>query len=291
MRLFIFGFGFSAGFIAQRLLGRGWTVAGTARREAARADLARRGVTPIDPGDRDALAAELARADAVLVSAPPDSLGCPGYNSLRPLIEEAALRPDFIGYLSTTGVYGDREGGWVNETSELLAPSPEGARRVAAEAHWRAFCTEHGLPLAIFRLPGIYGPGRSPFERLRSGSARRFDKPGQVFSRIHVEDLAEGVIAALRRPRLDAIYNLCDDRPCSASEVTEYAASLIGLDPPPLIPWQEAEMEPQARRFYAESKRISNARAKAELGWRPLYPTDREGLAAVLSAEQASVSP
>ena len=155
MRLFIFGFGFSAGFIAQRLLGRGWTVAGTARREAARADLARRGVTPIDPGDRDALAAELARADAVLVSAPPDSLGCPGYNSLRPLIEEAALRPDFIGYLSTTGVYGDREGGWVNETSELLAPSPEGARRVAAEAHWRAFCTEHGLPLA--------GPRAYPF--------------------------------------------------------------------------------------------------------------------------------
>jgi nucleoside-diphosphate-sugar epimerase len=141
-----------------------------------------------------------------------------------------------------------------------------------------------GLTVTVFRLPGIYGPGRSTFDRLREGRARRISSPGQVFSRIHVDDLAAGLEASIRRPRAGGIYNLCDDEPCPNSEVIAYAAGLLGLPAPPEIPLEAARLSPVAQRFYAESKRVSNARAKAELGWRPAYPSYREGLRAVLAA-------
>ena len=290
MKLFVHGFGYSAGAVADRLAPLGWQILGTSRSEAGRAKLEARGITAVDPANDAALRRALPGVDALLVSAPPTDQGCPGFNDLAPLLRAGTARPAWIGYLSTTGVYGDRQVGWAFEDSDLRAASPEGARRVAAERQWLDLGHELGLSITIFRLPGIYGPdtdgrSRSPFARLRNGTARRYDKPGQVFSRIHVDDLAAGVIASLRRPRAGGIYNLCDDLPAPAPVVTAYAAQLIGLEPPPLIALEDDMLAPQARRFYAESKRISNARAKAELGWRPLYPTYREGLAAILAQE------
>ena len=170
------------------------------------------------------------------------------------------------------------------EASRLAAGSAEGARRAAAERDWLEVGRGMGLTVAIFRLPGTYGPGRSAFDRLRAGQARRIAAPGQVFSRIHVDDLAAGLAASIARPRPGGIYNLCDDEPAANSEVIAYAARLLGIEPPPEIPLAEAALPPASRRFYAESKRVSNARAKAELGWRPAYPSYREGLRAILAA-------
>lgn len=239
---------------------------------------------PIDDAKR--LAAVLADARAVLITAPPGPEGCPALPVLVPALARARAFPDWIGYLSTTGVYGDRRGRWVFETSRLAAQSPEGARRVAAERDWLEVGRGMGLTVTVFRLPGIYGPGRSALDRLRAGEARRISAPGQVFSRIHVDDLAAGLACSIARPRAGGIYNLCDDEPCPNSEVVGYAAALLGREPPPEVPLAEAGLSPQALRFYAESKRVSNALIKAELGWRPAYPSYREGLRAVLEAEE-----
>ncbi len=283
MRLFIYGFGYSARFIAPQVQSRQGGVAGTSRNAVTREAMVRQGVTAIDPADLGALETELLRADHLLIAAPPDRDGCPAIAALSPLIIGRDRPFAWVGYLSTTGVYGDHGGRWVFEETPTTPKSPEGERRVAAEAQWAGLAERQGFSLAIFRLPGIYGPGRSPFERLREGSAERWDKPGQVFSRIHVADLARGVIAAMDRPRPGAIYHLCDDLPAAAEQVTAYAADLLGLDRPRLKPWDAAQLSPMAQRFYAESKRVSNARAKAELGWRPIYPSYREGLAAILT--------
>ena len=296
MKLFVHGFGYTAGVLADRLLALGWQVAGTSRRPEGRDRLAVRGILPVDPADPEGLEAGLAGSDALLLSAAPGPEGCPGHAALAPLLDRGAARPDWVGYLSTTGVYGDHGGRWVFERTAVAPLSPEAVRRVAAEQAWLALSDRLGLSATVFRLPGIYGPdlegkGRSPFARLRDGPARRYDKPGQVFSRIHVSDLAEGLVASLRRPRPGGIYNLCDDEPAPAAEVTAHAAALLGLPPPPLETFDEATLSPMARRFYGESKRVSNARAKAELGWRPAYPTYREGLAAILAAEAGVSAP
>jgi nucleoside-diphosphate-sugar epimerase len=187
----------------------------------------------------------------------------------------------WAGYLSTTGVYGDCGGAWVDEDSPL-APNVERARRrVEAEQAWRAA----GLPLHIFRLAGIYGPGRSAIDSVRAGTARRIVKPGQVFSRIHVEDIAQSVLASLDHPRPGAVYNLCDDDPAPPQEVIAYACRLLGVAPPPEIPWQQAlaTLSPMALSFYADSKRVRNDRMKAELGVTLAYPSYREGLRAILA--------
>jgi nucleoside-diphosphate-sugar epimerase len=276
VRLFVFGMGFSGAALARRLRSQGWSIVGAARSPEARSALEAQGVQSVDPADPDDLRSALEGADAVLVTAPPGEAGCPGFAALDALQVEAG----WIGYLSTTGVYGDRQGGWVFEETPVDPKSAEAGRRAEAEAQWL------GRGAIVFRLPGIYGPGRSVFDRLRQGTARRLTKPGQVFSRIHVDDLATGLEASIRRPRAGAIYNLCDDEPASASRVTEYAARLIGMAPPPEELFAEASVSPMARRFWAESKRVSNAKAKAELGWRPAFPTYREGLAAVLEAER-----
>ena len=285
--LFIFGFGFTGAALARRLGAEGWATAGTSRSPEGRAAMARLGVRPVDPADSGALRQTLGAADALLIATPPGVEGCPGFNSLAPLLSAGERRPAWTGYLSTTGVYGDRQGGWVFETSELAARSLEGARRVEAERSWRRLGRELDMAVTVFRLPGIYGPGRSPFDRLRDGGQRRIVKPGHVFSRVHADDIAAGLAASIARPRAGGIYNLCDDLPAPAAEVTAYAAAMLGMEPPPEVAWNEADMTPAARRFYAESKRVSNARAKAELGWRPTYPTYREGLASILAAEQA----
>jgi nucleoside-diphosphate-sugar epimerase len=285
LRLLVFGYGYAARALGQRLQPQGWSVAATIRRPADRARLDLEGVTPVPAGNKRALASTLRDVQAVLVTAPPDAEGCPGLRALVPALAEARAFPDWIGYLSTTGVYGDRRGGWVTEQSRLAAQSLEGARRVSAERDWLEVGRGMGLTVTVFRLPGIYGPGRSGFDRLRVGEARRITAPGQVFSRIHVDDIASGLEASIAQPRAGAIYNLCDDEPCPNSEVVAYAARLLGLPVPPEIPLAEAALSPAAQRFYAESKRVSNARAKAELGWRPAYPTYREGLAAILAAD------
>jgi nucleoside-diphosphate-sugar epimerase len=282
LRLFVFGHGYSARALARRLVPRGWSIVATARDPAQSEALAAEGHTAVLLGDPDRLAGELAGADAVLVTAAPDQDGCPGLQALVPQLARARAFPDWIGYLSTTGVYGDRRGGWVFEASRLSAQSLEGARRVAAERDWLEVGRGMGLTVQVFRLPGIYGPGRSALDRVRAGEARRIAASGQVFSRIHVDDLAAGLAASIARPRAGGIYNLCDDEPAPNTEVIAYAAGLLGVAAPPEVPLAEANLSPMAMRFYAESKRVSNARAKAELGWRPAFPTYREGLRAIL---------
>ena len=284
MRLFAFGYGFSARALAALLRPQGWSVAATCRSEDGAAALAAEGVEPAPLTRPERIAEAVAQARAILVTAPPGADGCPGLAALAPALARARAFPDWIGYLSTTGVYGDRQGRWVTEKSRLAAQSTEGARRVGAERDWLQTGAGMGLTVTVFRLPGIYGPGRSPLDRLRSGAAKRITAPGQVFSRIHVDDLAAGLAASIARPRAGGIYNLCDDEPAPNSEVLAYAAGLLGIAPPPEIPLEEAGLTGPARRFYAETKRVSNALAKAELGWRPAYPTYREGLRAILAA-------
>ena len=290
MTLLIFGFGFSGKALAKRLIAQGWRVAATARRPEDRQAAAALGVEAIDPADAAALQQAAGQARAILITAPPGEGGCPALQALVPAMAASGAFPDWIGYLSTTGVYGDRDGRWVTEDSALNAQSIEGARRAAAERDWRQIGRGMGLTVVAFRLPGIYGPGRSTFDRLRDGTARRLVKPGHVFSRIHVDDLAAGLEASIARPRPHAVYNLCDDEPASASAVTAYAAKLLGVAPPPEEPFGSAVLSPAAQRFYAECKRVSNARAKAELGWRPAYPSYREGLTAILDQERAATA-
>lgn len=268
------GHGYSAAALARRLLPEGWTVIGTTRHrpDALRAE----GVKPlIWPGD---LAPALARATHVLASAAPDANGDPFLQAALPAIR--AARPDWVGYLSTTSVYGDHQGAWVDEETPLNPASARSVERVLAERQWLAT----GLPVHIFRLAGIYGPGRGPFEKVRDGSARRILKPGQVFGRIHVEDIATVLRASIQRPNPGRIYNVTDDEPAPAEDVLSHAAALLGLPEPPAIPFEQAQMTPMARSFYLESKRVRNSRIKAELGVSLAYPDYRSGLAA-LAAE------
>ncbi|HRO13962.1 MAG TPA: SDR family oxidoreductase [Paracoccus sp. (in: a-proteobacteria)] len=282
MRLVVLGHGYSAGFLTRRLVPQGWTVTGTTRDDPAR--VAAAGAVHLRwPGEEDAVRAELARADAILVSAAPGPDGDP---ALRDFAEAIAASPArWLGYLSTTGVYGDRQGAWVDEDSVLSPATRRGHERVAAEAAWRALAASHDLPLHIFRLAGIYGPGRGPFEKVRNGTARRIVKPGQVFSRIHAEDIAQVLAASLAHPHPGAIYNVCDDDPAPPEDVLAHAAQLCGLPLPPAEDFATAQMTPMARSFYAESKRVRNDRIKRDLNITLIHPDYRSGLAALLARE------
>jgi nucleoside-diphosphate-sugar epimerase len=278
------GHGYSASALGRMLLGQGWRVIGTTRSADRAAHLAAQGVeTRIWPGSD--LTADLAEATHLLSSVAPGPGGDPVIALLGDAIARAAPHIAWAGYLSTTGVYGDHGGGWVDETTPLAPTTRRGAARAAAEAEWRALAARSGLPLHIFRLAGIYGPGRGPFEKVRDGTARRIVKPGQVFSRIHVDDIAQVLAASIARPNPGAVYNVCDDDPAPPEDVLAHAASLLGLPPPPEVPFDEAEMSEMARSFYAESKRVRNDRIKRELGVRLRYPDYRAGLAAILAAE------
>jgi len=229
-------------------------------------------------------ASALADVTHLLLSIPPDEQGDLAFMAGAAALLRAAPKLQWVGYLSTTGVYGDLQGRWVFEWTPAAPLSTEGKRRALAERQW----LESGLPVHVFRLPGLYGPGRSAFDRLRAGDARRIVKSGQVFSRAHEDDVAAALLASIQRPNPGRIYNICDDEPAPPQDVTAYAAHLLGMAPPPEIALKDANLSPMAQRFYAESKRVANARAKSELGWRPLYPTYREGLAAILAGERAS---
>jgi nucleoside-diphosphate-sugar epimerase len=251
--LLIFGLGYTAQAIAAAL--PGWVVLATTRD-------GREGSLRFD--DAAAVRPALAAATHVLSSVPPA-------DDTDPVLARYgdALGHTWLGYLSSTGVYGDAGGAWVDET----APTGTGRRtaRAEADAAWLARGAH------VFRLPGIYGPARSPLDRVREGKAHRVDVPGQVFSRVHVDDIAAGVVAALAAP--PGAYNLADDRPCSQNEVVEHAAALLGLSPPPFVALET--LSPMARGFYAENRRVANAKAKRVLGWTPRYPSYREGLRAV----------
>ena len=187
-----------------------------------------------------------------------------------------------MGYLSTTGVYGDHGGAWVDEATALTPNTERGQRRLAAEEQWLALHRDHGLPVHVFRLAGIYGPGRNTLDNLRDGTAKRVVKPGQVFSRIHVDDIAGVLLASMARPNPGRAYNVADDEPCPPQDVVTFAAELLGLAPPHEIPFEDARLSPMARSFFADSKRVSNARIKSELGYSLRFPTYREGLKSLI---------
>jgi dTDP-4-dehydrorhamnose reductase len=276
--LFCFGLGYSAGFLARCLAEQGWAIAGTSRDGAAAPFALQRFERAQPLAD---VSKQLAATTHLLISIPPDAAGCPVFDCHG--AEIAALRQlRWIAYLSSTNVYGDRAGGWVDETMPTEPSGERGRRRVVAEAAWRALGARSGIPVQIFRLAGIYGPGRSALDALRAGTARRIVKPDQVFSRIHVADLATVLEASIARPRTGAIYNVCDDAPSPADEVIAYAAALLGVAPPPLEDFASAALSPMARSFYDDSKRVSNRRIKEELGVSLRYPSYREGLKALI---------
>nr|WP_315051838.1 SDR family NAD(P)-dependent oxidoreductase [uncultured Brevundimonas sp.] len=279
--LLVFGGGYLGRAAALEAIRRGGAAAATSRDPARRAMLQADGIRALNPADREALGRAVAGHSAILVTAPPDARGCPAQRALAEVAGNAW--PDWIGYVSSTSVYGDRAGGWVFEDGPLNAASLEGARRVNAERDWLDGARGMGLTVQVFRLPGFYGPGRSVIDRLRDGSARLVRKPGQIFNRIHVDDVVAGLFASIDRPHPGAAYNLTDDQPVPADVVMEWAAERLGLPCPPEVDWMDDSVGPVMRRFYLDSKRVSNARAKAELDWRPAYPSWREGLEAILA--------
>lgn len=268
MKLLIFGLGYSAGHIATAARARGWVVTGTTRD-------GREGTLRFD--DDAGVGAALAAADAVLSSVPPDGADDPV------LVRYGAMLKGRLGYLSSTGVYGDADGAWVDESAPIAGRRPG---RNAADQAWLA------LGARVFRLPGIYGPGRSALERVIEGAAHRIDLSGQVFSRIHVADLAAGVLAGFAGP--PGAYNLADDLPCAQNDVIEFACRLLGREAPPIMTMDAAGLSPMARAFYAENRRVANGKAKRVLGWRPRYANYRLGLralSAITSPASASAAP
>ncbi len=280
MRLFCFGYGYSAEALARRLSPRDVTVAGTRTSLPAEPEP---GVT-LAAYRGDGPAAEvrdlLAGTTHILVSVPPD---LEGDAVLRHYCEDIAALPvlQWIGYLSTVGVYGDHKGAWVDENSATEPVAERSLRRLEAERAWLAFGAETGRRVEIFRLSGIYGPGRSVIDNLRAGTAKRIAKPGQVFNRIHVDDIAVVLAAAIGKATGYAVYNVSDDEPAPPEDVVAYAAELLGLAVPPAIPWEQAGLTGMAASFWAESKRVRNSRIRRDLGVGLIYPTYREGLRAL----------
>jgi nucleoside-diphosphate-sugar epimerase len=278
--LFVFGLGYSAKAAAKSLAAGGWRVSGTVRDAAKAAALEQEGFGAIPFDDRPAVEAALQTATHVLVSTPPGEDGDPALKAYGDALR-AAPELFWIGYLSTVGVYGDHGGDWVDEDTPPAAPQGRKSARIEAENAWRALADDHDhIALDIFRLAGIYGPGRSPLDRIRAGDARSIVKPGQVFNRIHVDDIAQTIIAAIRRERRAAvhIFNVADDEPAPPQDVMRYAAGLLGAAPPPEIPYEQAELSAMGRSFYEDNKRVHNTRIKRELGVVLHYPTYREGL-------------
>ena len=289
-RLFCFGLGYTARVLAAALMGEGWTVAGTCRDEATRADLAADGIDAfLFDRDRplDDAGTALGGATHLLSSVPPDAEGDPVLARHAGAI--AAMEGlAWAGYLSSTGVYGDTGGAPVDETAAVNPTSERGRRRAEAEEGWLDLRRAAGVPVHVFRLSGIYGPGRSALDAVRAGQARRIDKPGHLFARIHVDDIAAVLRASMARPGPGAVYNVCDDEPAPAADVVAFACEILGVDAPPLVPFHQAarEMSPMALSFWRDNRRVDNSRIKGELGVRLKFPDYRAGLRAVLAAEE-----
>lgn len=259
-QMLIFGMGYAARHLANRLDARGWEVAGTTRDGRAGS---------IAFTDEAAVLQALRSATHILSSVPPVDGEDPVLSRYG---EAVALAPaTWAGYLSSTGVYGDTGGAWIDESAPIKGRRPD---RNAADAAWQALRSD----VRIFRLPGIYGPGRSILGRIRAGRAHRIDLPDQIFSRIHIDDIAGGVMASFSGP--PGVYNLADDEPCHQNALVEWGSAMLGAPLPPLQSLDDAGLSPAARAFYAENRRVANGKAKRLLGWTPRYPTFREGLAA-----------
>lgn len=286
--LFCFGLGYSSGIVADRLAQQGWRITGTSTRAEGAAQISANGYTGLvfdGTAPSAVIAAELKTATHILLSIPPGADGDPAFAHFSDSIRESSVIT-WIGYFSTVGVYGDAQGGWVDEETQAKPGSERGKRRLAAEQQWLGLAQNAGKHAAVFRLPGIYGPGRCALDDVRDGTARSIIKPGQVFNRVHVEDIASAVIAAMERPHPGRVYNVTDDEPGPPQDVVNFAAQLLGRPQPPSLDFATANLSPilspMARSFYSENKRVANARMKAELGIRLKYPTYREGLTEIL---------
>jgi nucleoside-diphosphate-sugar epimerase len=287
-KLFCFGFGYTASFLSEKLMACGWKIAGTTTDPAKRDFLRKNGIESYlfdrnhsipDPFET------FSEVTHVLLSVPPDADGDPVFDAHgADLCNLKNL--EWLGYLSTTGVYGDQNGGWVTEETPPAPASRRGSLRLKAEQQWQSLFINEKLPLHIFRLAGIYGPGRSAIEAVRSGNATRISKPGHMFNRIHIDDIVQVLIASINQPNPGAIYNLADDSPSPSHEVIQFACNLIGLSPPPLIPFEQAEMPPIVRSFYKDNKRVSNDRIKNELGVQLAFPDYHSGLQYCLDVEK-----
>jgi len=272
---FLFGAGYSARAFARRMAGKA-KIAGTTRSQENFGLLREAGIIPcLFDGTHvgDDLAARLAETTNLVLSAAPGDRGDPVLCAARPLLMKGMPALQWVGYLSTVGVYGYHGGAWVDEESECRPTSKRSRQRVEAERAWLDFGRERTLPVAILRLAGIYGPGRNAFRNLERGTARRIVKPGQYFNRIHVEDIA-GSLEFLASRRMGGIFNITDDEPAPAPDVVAFAAKLMGVEPPPEIPFEQAEMTPMARSFYGDNKKVSNRKIK-EAGYRFAYPDYR----------------
>jgi nucleoside-diphosphate-sugar epimerase len=283
-RLFCFGLGYSASVLARALLSEGWRVAGTCRDNSTQKALSAQGVDAyIFDGQ-----SPLQNFNDVLVGTTHLLSSVPPVNSKDPILQihgaqiAAMTSLQWTGYLSTTGVYGNQSGGWVDETSPLEPTGERGQRRVDAELAWLALRRDHAIPVHLFRLAGIYGPGRNQIDAVRNGTAKRIDKLGQVFSRIHVDDIASVLKASMARPNPGAAYNVCDDEAAPPQDVISYIAAQLGIEPPPVTAFDDANLSPMAQSFYRDNKRVSNKRIKDELGVALEWPTYREGIKGLL---------
>ncbi|MCB1591131.1 MAG: SDR family oxidoreductase [Alphaproteobacteria bacterium] len=287
--LFCFGHGYCCDYLSRTLVSAGgWRISGTTRDPEKKAVLRDRGVRPFTFSETHPLADPLyilRDVTHILISTPPGEEGDPTF--LVHAKEICGLKNiEWIGYLSTTGAYGDRGGGWVDETSEVRPTTIRGTRRAKAEAQWLSLYKSKHLPVHIFRLAGIYGPGRSALDSVRAGVARRVDKPGHAFSRIHVDDIVQVLMASIAKPAPGEVYNLCDDEPVPSHEVIDFACKMLGLPSPPLIPFEKVDLAPITRSFYADNKRVRNEKIKTVLGVELKYKNYREGLKACLAEEQ-----
>lgn len=287
-RLFCFGYGYTADFLGRMLQSQGdWSLGGTTRTMPKRQALRENGIDAyIFDTYRPLHDPQLMMKNTthLLISTPTDQDGDLVYRIHE---NDIARMPNlkWVGYLSTLGVYGDRDGAVVDETTELRPSSIRGSRRVRAEGDWLSMFKDYGLPVHIFRLAGIYGPGRSAIDSVRAGISRRILKPGHAFSRVHVEDVVQTIMASFNSPNPGSVYNVVDDEAAASHEVIAYACRLLGRDPPPLVPFDEANLSPMTLSFYSENKRVKNDRIKVDLGVQLKYPNYRVGLEACLKAE------
>ena len=278
--LLCFGFGFSARAFAAQLDKRIWKISATSRDAEGIAEIEAQGFRGLLFDSTLQIAPDVTH---LLISAPPGENGDPVLQLFEEQLQRLSKQLKWVGYLSTTGVYGDRGGDWVDEESPLAPTTARGQRRLEAEWSWLRLHNEFHLPFHVFRLAGIYGPGRNTLMNIRDGSAKRIIKVGQIFSRVHVEDIAGVLAASIAKPNPCRAYNVCDDEPCPPQDVVKFAADLLGRPLPPEIRFEDAELSPMAKSFYADSKRVSNTRIKTELGYRLIYPNYREGLTALNS--------
>jgi nucleoside-diphosphate-sugar epimerase len=292
-KLFCFGYGYTCDYLGHALMQTGqWQIGGTTRDPEKRDLLRARNV------DAHLLDYEHPLADPLyilgdtthlIISTPPGDEGDPAFlMHAKDVLKISTL--EWVGYLSTTGVYGNRSGDWVSEDSEIRPSSRRGSRRMKAEEQWLSLLKTHQLPVHIFRLAGIYGPGRSALDSIRAGVARRIDKPGHAFTRVHVEDIVQTLLASMERPNPGAAYNVCDDLPAPSHEVIQYACDMLKRPAPPLIPFEEADLAPITMSFYADNKRVKNDLIKQELGVNLKYKTYKEGLQGCLEAEEYALS-